>query len=60
MSLSSTKRLIVGLTSETVNESNELQEIVYLTDNLLALTPPDRLSLAIQLLTEIKQTYFTK
>lgn len=54
------QRLMTKLIPETVNESGELQEIIYLTDNLLGITPPDRLNLAIQLLTEIKQTYFTK
>lgn len=55
-----TEQLITTLVPEEINTSNELLEIIYITDKLLGLTPPERLDLAIQLLTEIKQTYFTR
>ncbi|MDJ0553367.1 MAG: hypothetical protein QNJ68_02785 [Microcoleaceae cyanobacterium MO_207.B10] len=54
------EQLITTMVPDETRASHNLSEVVYATDNLLALTPSERINLAIQLLTEIQQTYFSR
>ena len=55
-------KLIVGLIPEGYNErvTGEVGEILSFTDNLLRLTPEERIKTAIKLLKQIQKTYFHK
>ena len=55
-----TNKLIVGLIPKDYKGVGEVKEILYLTENLLSLTPEQRIEEAIKLLKQIQETHFPK
>ena len=58
-----TNKLIVGLIPEgykTIGNTGEVGEILWCTDNLLNLTPEERIKTAIKLLKQIQKAHFPK
>lgn len=53
-------KLIVGLIPKDYEDMEKVKEILYLTDNLLSLTPEQRIETVIKLLKQIQKTYFSK
>ena len=53
--------LIIGLIPGDYDRGKtDVLEIIYLTDNLLSLTPEQRIKTAIKLLKQIQETHFSK
>ncbi|MEM1170610.1 MAG: hypothetical protein AAGJ08_16390 [Cyanobacteria bacterium P01_H01_bin.35] len=55
-----TNKLTTGLIPQGYEGNGEVPEILWLTDNLLRLTPEQRIDTAIKLLKQIQKTHFFK
>ena len=57
-----TNKLIVGLIPEGYHErtAGEVEETLWLTNNLLDLTPEERIKTAIELLKQIQKAHFSR
>ncbi len=55
-----TNKLIAGLIPQDYESDGEVPEILWLTNNLLSLTPEQRIEAAIKLLKQIQKTHFPK
>lgn len=51
-------KLITGLIPGDYEDNGEVLEVLYITDNLLRLTPEERIKTAIKLLKQIQKDYF--
>lgn len=52
------KKLINSIIPKNYEQSHDIEEIIWITDNLYQINPCDRLKLLLQLLNEVKDDYF--